>query len=89
MMASHTAQVLFRLAVARNVRDLTAAEGAGRALRVEKVEKSRWHVTPTSPSKGPFTVHYKVYANELTVARMQGTWLPFDFDCECRLGGGL
>jgi predicted metalloprotease with PDZ domain len=51
---------------ARNVRDLSATE-AGRAIAASKVEKSRWRVTPGEPSKGPFLVKYRVYANELTV----------------------
>jgi predicted metalloprotease with PDZ domain len=52
---------------ARNVRDLAVTDGSGAAVKVEKVEKSRWRVTPASPSSGPFTVKYHVYANELSV----------------------
>jgi predicted metalloprotease with PDZ domain len=53
---------------ARNVRDLAAADSKGRPLAVEKVEKSRWRVRmATGTDAGPFTVRYRVYANELSV----------------------
>ncbi|HKC23890.1 MAG TPA: PDZ domain-containing protein [Thermoanaerobaculia bacterium] len=52
---------------ARNVRDLEASEAPGRALAAEKVDKSRWRVRLSAPAKGPFTVRYRVYANELSV----------------------
>ena len=53
---------------ARGVRDLAAADSKGRPLTVEKVEKSRWRVRTASGSDaGPFTVRYRIYANELTV----------------------
>src|SRR6185503_3118672 len=52
---------------ARNVRDLAVTDASGRALALEKVEKSRWRAVPSSPSKGPFTARYRVYAFELTV----------------------
>lgn len=52
---------------ARHVRDLSAADDAGAALAVAKVEKSRWRVSLPAPAAGPFRVRYRVYANELSV----------------------
>ena len=53
---------------ARNVTDLAVAGAGGLELAVEKTGKSRWRATvPGKGSAGPFTVRYRVYANELTV----------------------
>jgi predicted metalloprotease with PDZ domain len=52
----------------RHVRDLSVEGPLGNALPVVKVEKNRWRAGLTDePSPGPFTVRYRVYANELTV----------------------
>ena len=51
---------------ARNVEDLEVS-GADGPATLEKVEKSRWRVRPAKPSPGPYSVRYRVYANELTV----------------------
>jgi predicted metalloprotease with PDZ domain len=53
---------------ARNVADLSATGPGGEELAVEKTGKGRWRAAvPGRESAGPFTVRYKVYANELTV----------------------
>jgi predicted metalloprotease with PDZ domain len=57
---------------ARHVRDLSAKEKSGRPLAVEKVAKNVWRVSPPFSSLkenflSPLSVHYRVYAHELTV----------------------
>lgn len=52
---------------ARNVRDLSVAGPDGAPLDVAKTEKARWRVALPRPAVGPFTVRYRVYANELSV----------------------
>lgn len=52
---------------ARNLRDLEVRDSRGKTVSVEKVEKSRWRVQPARSDAGPFSVKYRVYANELTV----------------------
>lgn len=52
----------------RHVRDLLASGPAGEPLCAVKVEKNRWRIGMLDdPRKGPFTIRYRVYANELTV----------------------
>jgi predicted metalloprotease with PDZ domain len=48
--------------VAGNVLDLTAADGAGRALAAAKIDKQTWSID--RPSDGTVVVRYRVYANE-------------------------
>ncbi len=49
---------------ARNVQELAAWDGEGRALRVERVEKDAWRVETRGSS---LRIAYKVYAFELSV----------------------
>ncbi len=49
---------------ARNVQELAARDGNGRPLRIERVEKDGWRVTP---SGSRLRITYKVYAFELSV----------------------
>jgi len=48
--------------VARNVLDVSAADGAGTALAATKIDKQTW--TIARPSDGSVVVRYRVYANE-------------------------
>ena len=58
---------------ARNVEEVTAAEG-GRALTVDKFDKNRWRVTTGgAPS---VEVRYRVYAREMSV---RTNWVETDF----------
>jgi predicted metalloprotease with PDZ domain len=52
----------------RHVRDLAASGPSGEPLPAVKIEKNRWRVGMLDdPHEGPFTIRYRVYANELTV----------------------
>lgn len=52
----------------RHVRDLSASGPSGEPLPAVKIEKNRWRVGMLDdPHEGPFTIRYRVYANELTV----------------------
>lgn len=48
---------------ARHIIDIRA-EADGRALALEKLDKARWRAAPT---RAPLTVHYRVYAWDLSV----------------------
>ncbi|WP_303786467.1 M61 family metallopeptidase [Azovibrio restrictus] len=48
---------------ARHIVDIRA-EAAGQPLALEKLDKARWRVAPT---RAPVTVHYRVYAWDLSV----------------------
>lgn len=49
---------------ARNLFDLQAFDGAGQRVSVQALNKSTWACAPVS---GPLTVHYEVYAWDLSV----------------------
>jgi predicted metalloprotease with PDZ domain len=51
----------------RHVRDLTAKGKNGRQLAVEKVAKNIWRLTFKENSLSSLSIHYRVYAHELTV----------------------
>ena len=48
--------------IAKNVLDLEARDGSGRALSATKIDKETW--TIAKPADGTVTVRYRVYANE-------------------------
>jgi predicted metalloprotease with PDZ domain len=58
----------------RNVEAVRAATADGRALAVEKSDKNRWRVTTGGAAS--VTVHYRVYAREMTV---RTNWVETDF----------
>lgn len=49
---------------ARNVQEVTAADSAGRALGIVKLDKQTWRVTPVEP--GPIVFSYRVFANDVS-----------------------
>ena len=51
------------LPLANGVRQFTAADGSGRPLRWEKVDRSTWRIHLPSPS--PVRIGYELYGNEL------------------------
>lgn len=48
---------------ARNVQEVTAADGSGHELPVTKIDKQTWRVVPPA---GRVTLSYKVFANDLS-----------------------
>ena len=49
---------------ARNIVTLTASDAAGRAVSIQKTDKHRWRAEPVD---GTLTLHYQVYAWDLSV----------------------